>query len=122
MSQHVQEQAIMLSLEPLFECANQENLWFYHHSKEVGEVWCSPTYLRLCNEKGRYVWGPEHWELRSPLVYMKQLKYKAQELVDEYNEMAERMKLEELVELSSVSSNPADLPENLPGNVANSND
>ena len=45
---------------------------------------------------------------------MKQLKYKAQELVEEYNEMAERMKLEEKIELASVSSNPADLPENMP--------
>ena len=114
MSQQVMEQAIMLSLEPLFERAETEQLWFYHYSKEAGEVWCSPKYLRLCHDKGRFVWGPEHWELRSPVIYMKQLKYKAQELVDEYNEMAERMKLEEKIELSSVSSNPADLPENMP--------
>ncbi len=114
MSQHVLEHAIMLSLEPLFERAENESLWFYHYSKEAGEVWCSPKYLRLCHDKGRYIWGPEHWELRSPLIYMKSLKYKAQELVDEYNEMADRMKLEEKIELSSVSTNPADLPENLP--------
>ena len=114
MSQHVMEQAILLSLEPLFERATSENLWFYHRSKDAGEVWCSPKYLRLCHDKGRYIWGPEHWELRSPLVYMKDLKIKAQEFVDEYNEMAERMKLEEKIELHSVSSNPADLPENLP--------
>lgn len=114
MSQHVMEQAILLSLETLFEKAEAESLWFYHHSKEAGEVWCSPKYLRLCHDKGRYIWGPDNWELRSPLVYMKQLKYKAQELVEEYNHMAERMQLEEKIELASVSSNPADLPENLP--------
>lgn len=114
MSQHVMEQAILLALEPLFKKAEAEGLWFYHHSREAGEVWCSPKYLQLCQEKGRYIWAPDNWELRSPLVYMKQLKYRAQELVDEYNEMAERMKLEEKIDLVSVSSNPADLPENLP--------
>ena len=45
---------------------------------------------------------------------MKQLKYKAEELVEEYNDMVARLNLEERIELVSVSSNPADLPENQP--------
>ena len=42
MSVSVQEQAIILSLEPLFEEAEAKGLWFFHESSEAGEVWCSP--------------------------------------------------------------------------------
>jgi len=47
MSVSVQEQAILASLKPLFVEADEKGLWFFHHSHEAGEVWCSPEYLRL---------------------------------------------------------------------------
>ncbi|MFA9420649.1 MAG: hypothetical protein ACERLB_10905 [Gammaproteobacteria bacterium] len=41
MSSSVQAQAIIMSLQSLFERADAEKLWFYHDSKEAGEVWAS---------------------------------------------------------------------------------
>lgn len=87
----MQEQIIILSLKPLFEQAEVDNLWFYHHSEEADEIWASPGFLRREQNEGRLIWSPEHWELRSPLDYMASLHRKASELVDEYNEMAERL-------------------------------
>ena len=93
MSNSIQAQAIVMSLKPLFETAKVEGLWFYHDSKEASEVWASPEYLRLMQSKGRMLWSPEHWELRNPMGYMKTLHRQAEELIDEYNEMAERLQI-----------------------------
>ena len=54
--------------------AEEKGLWFFHESSEVGEIWYSPEGLRLKQSQGEYVWAPEHWELRSPIGYMKSLR------------------------------------------------
>lgn len=93
MGNNIQSQAIIMSLQPLFEQAEAENMWFYHNSDEAGEVWASPRFLREEQSEGRLLWSPEHWELRSPLDYMANLHRKAGDLVDEYNEMAELLRV-----------------------------
>lgn len=91
MSVNVQEQAILASLKPLFEEAEDKGLWFFHESHEAGEVWCSPEYLKLQQTKGEMIWAPEHWELRSPAAYLKKLSMQAEATVKEFNEMAARL-------------------------------
>lgn len=97
MSKDIQAQAIMLSLEPLMTEAIERNLWFYHESKDAGEVWASPEFLKYQNSKGLMIWSPEHWELRSPMAYMKKLHAEAEALVEEYNEMAAKLKIPDVL-------------------------
>lgn len=91
MRHNVQEQVIIMSLKPMFEEAEAEGLWFFHESDEAGEVWASPGFLQDEQNNGRLIWAPEHWQLRSPIDYMASLHLKASNLIDEYNEMAERL-------------------------------
>ena len=109
MTANTQEQIVIMSLGPLFEEAEEKGLWFYHSSEEAGEVWCSPPYLKGKQEEGVYIWAPEHWELRDPLIYMAGLHSNIQNMVDDYNAMAKRLKMEQTLELTAVSSNPAEL-------------
>ena len=88
---NIQEQVIIMSLEPLFERAESEGLWFFHESEENGEIWASPGFLHEQQSDGRLVLSPEHWELRSPIDYMASIHLKASQLIDEYNQMAERL-------------------------------
>jgi hypothetical protein len=108
MSLHVLDQAIIASLKPLFDEAEAKGLWFFHHSLDGEEVWCSPEYLKLEQSRGRLILAPEHWELRNPNGYMKRLLADAHAIVKEYNEMAHRLGYEETIEIISHSSNPAD--------------
>ena len=108
MSVHVLDQAIIASLTPMFAEATSKGLWFFHHSPDGEELWCSPEYLRLQQSKGELIMAPEHWELRNPMGYMKKLIASAQNVVAEYNDMARRLGFEETLELVSHSSNKAD--------------
>jgi len=108
MSVHILDQAIIASLAPLFAEAKAKGLWFFHHAPDGEEIWCSPEYLQLQQSKGSLILAPEHWELRNPVGYMKKLIAQAQAIVKEYNEMAQRLKFEETLELISHSSNKAD--------------
>ena len=108
MSVHILDQAIIASLQPLFEEAEEKGLWFFHHSPDGEELWMSPGFLKLRQAEGEHVMAPEHWELRNPIGYMQKLHANAEAIVTEYNEMARRLKLEETMELVTHSSNPAD--------------
>jgi len=108
MSHHnVQHEIIVMSLQPMFEQAEADNLWFYHESEGEGEVWASPGFLRKEQEEGRLLWSPEHWELRSPLDYMASLHRKAGEFIDEYNEMAERLLVPNVLLIEKQDMSPA---------------
>ena len=100
MSVSVEKQAILMSLQPLFEEAETSGRWFFHESAEVGQVWCSPDYLRLQQAKGEYVWAPEHWELRSPLGYLNSLRSGIEEQVKEFNDLAARLEHGKSLKLS----------------------
>ncbi len=106
MSEGIQNQIIIMSLKPLFEQAEAENLWFYHSSMESGEVWASPEYLRLMHTKGRLIWAPEHWELRNPVGYLKSLHRQAKELINEYNDLAERLNIPNVLLLEEQDMTP----------------
>ena len=108
MTQQILDQVIITSLTPMFEQAENENLWFFHQDSDGKEVWCSPGYLHKEQAAGRLIMAPEHWELRNPAGYMSKLVNDAQEIIKEYNEMARRLKIEETLELVSHSTNPAD--------------
>ena len=108
MSIHILDQAILASLKHLFEEAEAKGLWFFHHSIDHEELWCSPEFLRLEQSRGRLILAPEHWELRDPSGYMKKLLRDSHALVNEYNDMARRLKLEETIEIISHSTNAAD--------------
>ncbi len=104
MSVSVEKQAILMSLQPLFEEAEAEGLWFFHESGEVGEVWCSPEFLKLRQSQGELIWAPEHWELRSPVDYMHGLRLQAETLVKEFNDLSKRFGHDKALELSEVAS------------------
>lgn len=105
---HILEHVITTSLKPMFQQAKKQGLWFYHSTEDNAEIWCSPDFLRKEQSEGRLIIAPEHWELRNPAGYMRKLINDCQAIVDEYNEMAGRLKIEETLELISHSSNPAD--------------
>ena len=107
-SPYIQEKIIPISLEPLLEDAEEQGLWLFHCTEDDEEIWCSPGFLRKEQAEGRLIIAPEHWELRNPIGYMTKLAKDAQSVVDEYNEMARRLKIEETLELITHSSNPAD--------------
>jgi len=104
----IHHEAILTSLKPMFEKADEEQLWFFHHSPDGEELWCSPPYLRLEQSKGRLIMSPEHWELRNPVGYMKKLIADGRQIVDEYNQLAKQLGYEETLALESHSTNPAD--------------
>ncbi|MEM7292316.1 MAG: hypothetical protein AAF420_02815 [Pseudomonadota bacterium] len=108
MTTDVLHHAILTSLEPMFDEAEENKLWFFHHSPDGEEIWCSPQFLRLEQSKGNLVLSPEHWELRNPVGYMKKLISSANAIVDEYNELAGRLGYEETLALESHSKHPAD--------------
>lgn len=109
MSFDVHHQAIIASLQPMFKKAEEEQLWFFHHSQDGEELWCSPPFLRLEHSKGHLLMSPEHWELRNPLGYMKKLIADARAIISEYNELAGQLGYEETLAVESHSTNPADM-------------
>jgi hypothetical protein len=104
----IHHQAILTSLQPMFEKAAQEQLWFFQHSRDGEEIWCSPAYLRLEQSHGRLVMSLEHWELRNPVGYLKKLIANAAGIVNEYNQLARQLGCEETLALESHSTNPVD--------------
>lgn len=104
MSVSVEKQAILMSLQPLFAEAESSGRWFFHESAEVGQVWCSPEYLRLQQSKDTYVWAPEHWELRSPVGYLNNLRSQIEAEVKAFNDLAGRLEQSKALKLSEVEA------------------
>lgn len=96
MSNEIHHQAIIMSLNPMFERAESEGLWFYHDSDEVPELWASVEYLQYMQSKGRLVWSPEHWELRDPIEYLRKLHRDVVKKVNEYNDLAKSMQFPDI--------------------------
>ncbi|TYP92070.1 hypothetical protein LX73_2316 [Fodinibius salinus] len=66
-----QHQRILDELEPLFEKAEKQGLWFY---TKHGNSWFSPEKLRLMHENGCHIWGKENWQLKDPEERLAQLR------------------------------------------------
>lgn len=109
MSNDIHHHAIIVSLKPLFDKAERDDLWFYHHAPDGEEIWCSPEHLRSEQSEGRLILSADHWELRNPAAYMKKLIVDATAIIDEYNALAKKFGYEETLALESHSKNPADL-------------
>ena len=108
MNVDIHHHAILASLEPLFDRADADGLWFYHHASTGEEVWCSPEYLRLEQSRGQLIMAPEHWELRSPVGYMKGIIADVTARIEEYNTLAKKLGFAETLSLESHSTHPAD--------------
>jgi len=54
---------ILKSLEPMFEKAEKEGLWFYCSYQDL---WFKPQELKEKQSNGRFIWGSDNWELRHP--------------------------------------------------------
>ena len=108
MSNDIHHQAILTSLIPMIKKAEEEKLWFFHHSSTGEEVWCSPEFLKLEQSQGKLIMAPEHWELRNPVGYMKRIIVDVTAKIDEYNKLAKRLGYTETIALESHSTHPAD--------------
>jgi hypothetical protein len=106
MSNNIHRQAILTSLIPMFKKAEEEKLWFFHHSSTGEEVWCSPEFLK--REQSQDKLAPEHWELRNPVGYMQGIIFEVSAKINEYNELAARLGYTETIALESHSTHPAD--------------
>lgn len=62
------------SLEPLFERAKREGLWFFCSYQAM---WFSPKELRQAHSEGRFIWGAANWELRNPNDLVKEAEVEA---------------------------------------------
>lgn len=74
---------ILDELEPLFEKAEKEDLWFYCSYQNL---WFSPDDLRKRHKNGQYIWSIDNWELRDPkekLAMLEEKKIKIQKEIDE---------------------------------------
>lgn len=108
MSYEIHHQAILTSLESLFETADSGKLWFVHRDEQGEELWCSPEYLRSEQESGRLILSPEHWELRNPVGYLTKIIHDVDTKIEEYNALAKKLGYEETLALESHSTHPAD--------------
>ena len=108
MSVSVEKQAILISLDPLFQEAEEKGLWFFHKSDEAGEIWCSPEYLRFRQSEDEYVWAPEHWELRNPVRHLDSLRVQAESKVLEFNSLASRFGQDKLLRLTETVGSAKD--------------
>lgn len=77
---------IILSLEPLFDKARAEGLWFF---STYQDLWFSPDELQEQHELGQFIWGPVNWQLIDPEIYKRQLEKRlnhAQQALDDFLE------------------------------------
>ena len=79
-------QAILDSLQPMFEEARDRGLFFFHGGFHAGPIWYSPDELAELHGQGKLIWGPVNWELRAPSELVKQKRRDAQR----HRESAER--------------------------------
>ena len=108
MSIDIHHQAILTSLETLFETAESGKLWFFHRDDNGEEFWYSPGFLRSEQSEGRMILAPEYWELRNPVGYLTRIIQDVSTRIDEYNALAKKLGLEETIALESHSTHPAD--------------
>ena len=56
------------TLQQLIDQAKREGKWLF---QRYGNLWFSPAELEEENRNGRFRWGPDNWELRSPAEFIK---------------------------------------------------
>ncbi len=78
-----EKQVILNSLQPLFEKAEREGLWF---NCSYQDLWFSPNELKKLHKENRFVWGAQNWSLRNPKERLNQLENQERRLQHEKNE------------------------------------
>ena len=85
----MEREIVKSQLEVLIKRAEKTKNWLYCHYQDL---WFSPEKLREENENGRFLWGPVNWDIKSPLILLKQLKETAELSNKKYEEFKELMK------------------------------
>lgn len=88
MTHQTDKDEILDSLEPLFKEAEEEGLWFF---STYQRLWFSPEELREAHEEGRFIWGPDNWELRDPQERLEELERKKQNAEEELKQFREKV-------------------------------
>ena len=68
-----EKEQILKELEPLFEKAEKEGLWFYYNNYDL---WFTPEKLKENHKNDKFVWGTNNWELKNPTEKIKDLMNK----------------------------------------------
>lgn len=63
--------AVLAGLDPLFERAAREGLWFWCNYQDI---WFSPDELRQEHREGHYIWGAINWRLRDPREHLAEIE------------------------------------------------
>ena len=71
MSNEMTKEEVLKTLEPLFEKAQKEGLWFFGNYQSL---WFSPAELRTKHQEGKFIWGAVNWILRNPNEYIEELE------------------------------------------------
>lgn len=79
---------ILRDLEPLFERAEKEGLWFYSNYQDF---WLSPQELKEYQSEGRFVWGAVNWQLRNPYERLNELVGKRHGVENEIEQFKNRI-------------------------------
>ena len=82
--------SIELALQPMFEKAEKEHLWFW---SERRGMWFSPQELRKEHSNGKYLWGPENWELKDPNVELNLMQTRIDNTLVNMREFKKRMSI-----------------------------
>lgn len=75
-------------MQPLFEKAIREGLWFY---AVYQALWFSPEELETANNNGKYLWGPFNWQLRNPQQKMEELENQKENIDRQIHDLTERI-------------------------------
>jgi hypothetical protein len=84
-----EKQIILDALQPLFERAEREGLWF---NCSYQDLWFSPNELRKLHKENRFVWGAQNWRLRNPQERLNQFENDERRLNHEKNEFLAKIK------------------------------
>ena len=82
------KEMIIDTLQPLFEKAKREGLWFYSPSQDL---WIAPEELEIEQKRGRLVWGAINWILKNPQERLNDFDYELSQLNYERNEFLKRV-------------------------------
>lgn len=79
---------ITADLQPLFDKARREGLWFF---SPYADSWFSPDALEKEQANGRFRWGAVNWQLRDPREEVAALRRRAARLLKDAEEMERRI-------------------------------
>jgi len=85
------EEPLSLRLEPMIEEAEQNGLWFFHHSRLDGIIWFSPKEIRERLRNNKFVGEPRRWKLRMPEERIAQIYQEVVYATEELEQFKERV-------------------------------